>query len=336
MVELVKTALTITAFVCVMMLLVEYLNVRTAGAWQRRLADHRWGQYLLGALLGATPGCLGAFVAVAMYSHGALTLGAVVTSMIATSGDESFVMFALIPGKAITVVGILMVFGIVVGALVDALTGRRRTKQPTGCLDLHPHESGTFSGSRIFEQWKECSAVRGSLTIALVLFLASVMTGQLGPAHWDWLRGSLAVVSAIAIFVVATAADHFLEEHLWRHVLRRHAPRILAWTLFALFVMHAISKVVNLGAITHEGRWALLVAACFIGLIPESGPHLIFVTLYANGVIPISILLASSIVQDGHGMLPMLAHSRREFALIKGVTFCAGLGFGSLALMFGF
>ncbi|HPQ15071.1 MAG TPA: hypothetical protein PLP04_07580, partial [Bryobacteraceae bacterium] len=70
MTELFKTALMITGFVMAMMLLIEYLNVLSAGAWRKRLAEHTWGQYFLGALLGVTPGCLGAFAAVAMYSHG--------------------------------------------------------------------------------------------------------------------------------------------------------------------------------------------------------------------------------------------------------------------------
>ena len=72
--------------------------------------------------------------------------------------------------------------------------------------------------------------------------------------------------------------------------------------------------------------------ACLIGLLPESGPHLIFVTLFAKGMIPISILLASSVVQDGHGMLPMLAHSRREFFIIKATNFSVGLLLGAAAI----
>jgi hypothetical protein len=57
--------------------------------------------------------------------------------------------------------------------------------------------------------------------------------------------------------------------------------------------------------------------ACLIGLIPQSGPHLIFVFAYAQGTIPLGVLVASSIVQDGHSMLPMLAHSRRVVIGVK-------------------
>jgi hypothetical protein len=337
MIELIKTALMITAFVSVMMLLIEYLNVLTAGTWRKRLAHQRWGQYLLGAFLGVTPGCLGAFAAVAMYSHGALTLGAVVTAMIATSGDEAFVMLALIPKQALTVIGILFVFGVAVGALVDTFTGNRRTRQPAECLEIHALDHcECYPRGQILEQWRECSPARGTLGIALILFLAAVLTGQLGPSKWNWIRASLVVVSAVAFFVVGTVPDHFLEDHLWRHVVRRHSPRVFLWTLGALIAMHLLTDVLHLEALIQEGKWALLVAACFVGLIPESGPHLIFVTLYAKGVLPLSILLASSIVQDGHGMLPMLAHSRREFVLVKAISFFSGLGFGSVALAVGF
>ena len=88
-----KHTLTITSFVLIMMLLIEYINVQTRGSWQLVLRKSRLGQYVLGAFLGAVPGCLGAFTVVSLYSHRALSFGALVATMIATSGDEAFVMF---------------------------------------------------------------------------------------------------------------------------------------------------------------------------------------------------------------------------------------------------
>ncbi len=109
-----REALTITSFVAVMMLVIEYVNVLSQGAWQTRLAGHRWGQYVLAAFLGAIPGCLGAFAVVGMYAHGVLTHGAVIAAMIATMGDETFVMLALLPEQAVLVMGILFVLGVMV------------------------------------------------------------------------------------------------------------------------------------------------------------------------------------------------------------------------------
>lgn len=65
------------------------------------------------------------------------------------------------------------------------------------------------------------------------------------------------------------------------------------------------------------------------------GPHLVFVTIFAEDVVPFSVLLASSIVQDGHGMLPMLAHSRRAFIVIKLVNLIVGLAIGAAVMALG-
>ena len=124
MIDVLRNTLMITGFVFVMMLVIEFFNVLTSGVWQHRLARSRFGKYLFAAVLGVIPGCLGAFAAVAMYSHGVLTLGAVVTTMIATSGDEAFVMLAMIPRTAIVLTGILLVVGMIAGVLTDIFAGR--------------------------------------------------------------------------------------------------------------------------------------------------------------------------------------------------------------------
>ncbi len=72
-----------------------------------------------------------------------------------------------------------------------------------------------------------------------------------------------------------------------------------------------------------------------IGLIPESGPHVIFVTLYVGGTIPLSVLMANFIVHEGHGLLPLLAESRKSFVQIKAVKLLFGLLVGGLMLALG-
>ena len=101
MVEIFAKALMITSFVATMMLVVEYLNVQTRGLFLTTIHGSRWRQYLLCALLGAIPGCLGAFIVVALFSHRRITLGALVAAMVSTSGDEIFVMLVLFPSTAI-------------------------------------------------------------------------------------------------------------------------------------------------------------------------------------------------------------------------------------------
>lgn len=336
--DVVTHALTITSFVAVMMLVIEYLNVFTQGSWQTHLAGHRWGQYVLAAFLGATPGCLGAFTVVGMYTHGVLTHGAAIAAMIATMGDESFVMLAILPKQAFLVLGLLFVLGIVVGALSDAIIGRWRPLTARACdvLTVHAQETcNCFPRGQLLRQWKNCSAARGVLAAFLSLLILGLLVGQFGPSHWSWIRVTLLAVSCIGLFIVSTVPDHFLDEHLWKHVVRTHVPRLFLWTLGALVVMYVLTVHLQLDAVLEKGMWLVLIAACLIGLIPESGPHMLFITLYAQGAIPFSVLLASSIVQDGHGMLPMLAHSRWAFMGIKSVNFLAGVLVGAAMLAVG-
>ena len=143
MISVIKDSFMITSFVFLMMLIIEYINVLTKGDWQKRLTNRIWGKYLLAATLGVLPGCLGAFAVVTMYSHGLITIGAVVTTMIATSGDEAFVMLAMIPKQALLINIILFVVGMAVGTFTDFLIGKRKNKQALKCNVLKIHGEDT-------------------------------------------------------------------------------------------------------------------------------------------------------------------------------------------------
>ena len=89
--------------------------------------------------------------------------------------------------------------------------------------------------------------------------------------------------------------------------------------------MHFLINYLELGTWIKANYLTVMLIACLIGFIPESGPHMIFVTLFAQGAIPFGILLASSVVQDGHGMLPLLAEPKRSFISVKVINFAVGL-----------
>ncbi len=334
--ESVKQTIMITGFVLVMMLVIEYVNVFSGGVWQKKMLQRRWSQYLLAALLGASPGCLGAFAVVALYTHRMITLGAVVAAMVATAGDESFVMFAMFPRTALLIHGMLFVVGLAAGVLTDLCFKKHLSSQLDRCegFELH-HEQQPVCVARgqVIKQITHCMPARGTMILGLALFLSALATGQIGDPEWNWIRVTLCVVSVVALFIIITVPEHFLEEHLWEHVVMQHAPRIFLWTLGAILVIQGATHQLHLETIIKQNMWMVLLVACLVGLIPESGPHMVFVVLYAQHDLPLSILLASSIVQDGHGMLPMLAHSRRAFLGIKVIAFLIGLTVGAAALI---
>ena len=338
--EVIKHALMITGFVFVMMLVIEYINVQTRGVWNEKLKGKRWSQYLLAAILGATPGCLGAFTVVALYSHGIVSFGALVTAMIATSGDEAFVMFVKFPQKALLLTGIIFVVGILVGIVTDKIFTLRflEEKIRSHKFSIHEEERCTcFTYRYILQELKKPSAERIVLSVFLIALLVTILTGFIGPQKWNWIRVTLLVTSLVSLFIVVTVPEHFLKEHLWDHIVKVHIPRIFLWTFGALLVIEFLFPDLKTNNSWMEDKlFIILIIACLVGLIPESGPHLIFVISFAEGKIPFSILLASSIVQDGHGMLPMLAESKRGFLIVKTLNFAVGFLIGIVGILTGF
>jgi hypothetical protein len=339
MIDVIKDSLLITGFVLVMMLIIEYLHVATHGMWQKGLEQSQWKQYILAAFLGAMPGCLGGFTDVALYMHGRISFGALVAGMLATAGDESFVMFAMIPRQALIFHIILFVIGIGAGFLTDAVFSRYDLGVPMLCSHLEIHEEEKDSASfpdRMLKQWRTSSPIRVLLTIGLSILFWSVFRGLLAESETATVRILLMGGILITIAMVVTASDHFLEEHIWRHVVIRHIPRVFLWTFGTLAVLHFFMPAMHVEYIMHNGKWLVLLFACLIGIIPESGPNLIFVVLYAKGLMPLSILLANSIVQDGHSALPLLAHSKHVFLTMKVVNLLIGLALGALLLSLGY
>jgi len=337
--EVVRHTLVIAGFVFVMMVVVEYLNVVTRGAWQKAVCGSALRQYSLGSLLGAVPGCLGAFASVTLYTHRVLSFGALVACMIATSGDEAFVMLAMFPGKAVVLMCVLLFTGLVAGLVTDRLRGTNLSQIVERCSGLEIHEEHLqdfFSRAEVVRQLRKCSLQRGVLLIGLGLFILGLVSGEVGPEEWNWIRTTFVLLSAVGLVIAATVPEHFLEEHLWNHVAREHLPRVLLWTFGALLVVHLGTHYLDVDQWTRYRPLTVLLVACLVGLIPDSGPHLVFVTLFADGLIPFSVLLANSIAQDGHGMLPLLAHSRKDFVKVKGIKFAIGLAAGILGYLLRF
>jgi len=129
---------------------------------------------------------------------------------------------------------------------------------------------------------------------------------------------------------------HYIKEHVWKHIIRRHLWKTALWTFAALTIVEVGMSYWNLDAISSEYTFVILLLGAVIGLIPESGPHLLFVTMFANGLIPFSVLFTSSFVQDGHSMLPMLSYSVKDSIYIKIFNITFGLAIGSLLYIIGF
>ena len=398
------------------MMMIESLNIESKGMVFKGLKRTKFGQVVVAALLGSIPGCMGGFATVSLYTHRMFSFGALVAMMIASSGDEAFVMLAMIPEKALILFAVLFVLAVVVGVTVDYFHGRRHERT----CGLHDHsgcgiETSCGDGYMIHETDRpdslesgnrdlgKCSPIsrepgqsgrkhaherkkrhygwkRMVMFVGLAAFIAALATGQLGHDHAaheghdheahahehaihhhhgeectcdhghmeaadahenmhinllneDWMNVLFASLSVIVLFVLLFASDHFVEEHLWEHIVRKHLPTIFAWTFGVLLVLGIGLQMIDIDHWISGNTSLMILLAALIGIIPESGPHMIFVTLFAAGVVPFPVLLASSISQDGHASIPLLAESRKIFVWAKAINCIVALAAGFAAML---
>ena len=368
--EAARNAVLITGLVVVMMMMIESLNIESKGMVFKGLKKTKFGQVVFGALLGSIPGCMGGFATVSLYTHRMFSFGTLTAMMIASSGDEAFVMLAMIPDQALILFAVLFVLAVIVGVAVDFIHDRIHSRRctrhdhsecgvDTACHDGYVVHEG--QGKRHYG-WKRMLMFAG-----LAVFIAALASGNLSHDHSahdyeghvhteacehhhhddeasshgidllseDWMNILFAGLSIIVLFVLIFASDHFVEGHLWNHIIRKHLPTIFAWTFGVLLVLGFTLKYVEIDQWISDNTALMIVLATLIGIIPESGPHLIFVTMFASGVVPFPVLLASSISQDGHASIPLLAESRKSFAWAKLINCIVALlaGFGAMLIM---
>ncbi len=187
--EVLRLTVLVTSFVFTMMMLVEFVNVSSTGLVSRWLGKGSFLNFIAIVLIGATPGCLGAFTAVALFIHGVISRGVVVATMIAASGDEAFFMLAMMPKTALLLFAFLIVYGIAVGMVTDRLLGKKgyKGRQCHQGMVLHEGERGVTSARRSsFSEW---SVLRVILLCAFLFVSVGVVMGWIGEEGWNG-RGS--------------------------------------------------------------------------------------------------------------------------------------------------
>lgn len=344
--EILENAFTnsvlVTGLVVIMMIMIESLNIESKGRFFAGLASSKVGGVLTGAILGIIPGCLGGFATVSMYTHRILSFGALVAMMIASSGDEAFVMLAAFPKDAMWIFTVLFVVAIAAGLLTDLFV-KKEIPAVCGGLDVHDEDTGETEHNHR-RHW---GGRRMLLFVGTVLFLVALVLGLLEHGEEevqlqgafnllseDWMNVLFAVLSIAVLVELVIAPDHFVEEHLWNHVVVKHLPRVFLWTFGTLLALGAALNFFDIGSWISDNTALMILLAVAVGIIPESGPHLIFVTLYASGIVPLPVLLASCVSQDGHASLPLLAESRRGFLKAKAVNCAVALAVGFISMIF--
>lgn len=358
-----KNGALITGLVVIMMLLIEYLNIESRGRYLANLRVSKTRQIALACLLGVIPGCIGGFAAVSLYTHGILCFGALCSAMICSLGDESFAIIGIMPAGYLRLIGVLVVIAVIAGFAIESIRGimARKRRYPdiqghtksgnedagicTNKYEIHGKEDSCVPSVFRRDSYKVLrspSLQRTLLLAGIALFIAALFTGILdGHSHEAgetgslnifkerWLNYIFGIAAFFTLLMTATAKEHFIREHIWHHVIRKHMIVVFLWTFAALVACRIITLNLDVTRYITDYMPAVILLAAFIGLIPESGPHMVFVILCAGGSLPFYILLTSSISQQGHVSLPLLAESKRKWlsskAICAAISIVAGL-----------
>jgi len=178
--------------------------------------------------------------------------------------------------------------------------------------------------------------IKGMISLKILTILLSVLfiLGITGGFLADWLVKKFKIKQSKKCNIEihehdkAFSLKHFFMHHIFQHILLKHIWQIAIWIFVTLTIMNFSQGYLVNFKLGELQKFYLIIIAGLIGLIPISGPGTIFFMLFANGFIPFSVLLTNCIVQDGHGMLPILGFSFKDAVKVKIFKLAFGLIIG--------
>lgn len=360
--------LQVGVFVALLVVPFGWARYRWGGRLDGLLLRHRRLGPLVAALMTVPPGCGGAIVVVAAYARGAVSYGAAVSALVATTGDACWVLLAHDPVLTLQLKVLLVVTGTVTGHLVDAAGIAPRLHRapavapaPTGPapapggvllreapVTVAPTVAVGAAGPMTVVLW-------GFLGVGLLLSLpvtfrvldpAAVGNALLSGVDPYLALGSIGTVLCLVLFLGTlvpsgrgVADDDTASAHpgSMAEVLRHGAREVAFVTVWVAVVYLAWSLVTHLtgfdGSTLPVLGLAGVVVGALVGLVPGCAVQIVFAGIFAAGGMPVSTLVANTISQDGDALIPLLALEHRSALLATVLTTLPALVVGTALLL---
>ena len=343
--DIFKQTFMVSGFVLFLMLIIEYINVQTKGKWSNPIKKSRWLQMFIAIFFCITPGCAGVFTVVSLYTHNIINFSALLSGSIATLGDEAFIMLSASPVLALKIAASVIIIAIIVGVLFNLFVKSKPKQLIVKHFETHEDECCSTKPTlySIKLQLQKFTFARAMLLMVLIFILFSqiIPFGEGGSdENEEGLFSAESIIfmtmGLISTFIILTVPEHFLMDHLWEHVLKKHFFKLFLWTLGSLIAIAILTNYFSFNEWAKLNLIYVLLLALLIGIIPISGPHILFITLFIEGIIPFSFLLANSVVQEGHGGIPLLSEDKWSFVKMKSIKLVIGLIIGLSGMYFNF
>lgn len=114
---------------------------------------------------------------------------------------------------------------------------------------------------------------------------------------------------------------------------------VVTWVFVALLVyeigLHLMGGEAVLENFVKGNGYIAVLIAVLIGLIPGCGPQIVLATLFVQGTIPFSALIANAICNDGDALFPVIAIDRKSAFQVTVYNLIPALLVGTAFYLFG-
>lgn len=238
---------------------------------KKYVTGKKWQQYLFATILGMLPGCLGSYTVVALFSHKLVSVGALMATMIATSGDEAFVMLAEFPEKAILLFVLLGAIGFVIGIITDKFISSRIFSDEIHENDLPVHNHDNCNNNKAAEFkynlfHPSLKRIGILLIISILIILLIIFSNNIE----SWLVYTIIGLVIVGFAIILSVPQHFIKEHIWEHIIKVHIPKIFLWTFASLLIVSLLLQYYDINKFVSDNPLYFMLIAVLIGLIPQS------------------------------------------------------------------
>ncbi len=314
----------------------------------------KWTHPIIGAVMGAIPGCGATIVVASLYKNNKISFGGLFATFISTLGEGSFVLLgaseeADVAGNLkayaiITIVG--LVAGIIFGFVADLAglrVGGEKGDEQSAKAQVPPTNHYTLAG-RFVEQ------IGFYAIIAMAIFLApgSIM------AFWGGGIDAIADLTYwVSIALTLTCIAHYCVD---RFIHKYHdcycdyddikstllhsildVAMVVSYVFVGLFVANFIIDVLvgaeQFDAWMSSSPLVVVLLAALIGVTPGCGGMIaVAVAFITIPNFPMAALIAGAIATSGDGIFPLLAENRKDGLTVSAYSLVVALIVGYIAL----
>ena len=303
---------------------------------ERILRSKKHLQIMIAATLGVVPGCGGAIMVTTQYVRGAMSFGGVVAVLVATMGDAAFLLLAKEPITAVIVLSTCYVAGIISGFVVDFIHGQKFMRINLDCEDEEDLIDENELLTPLYKIWM-AFFIPGAIAGILLAFQIDPMEVSKNIFGADLITtlALTAAILSILMWMINPISDFRLFTSSKRTMDRRVCDTtnfVTFWVIIGYVAYELLANVIGFDIATWFEAWAafLPLIALLVGFIPGCGPQIVVTTLYLNGIIPLSALMANAISNDGDALFPTIVAAPRAaiLATLYSAVPAAIIGYG--------